>query len=244
MAVVDARPASGVGLGELAAARDRVQKLETAVQSQALVSAVERAVQVVGQSDLARKEIYIFTDLSRSAWPRDKAAELQSRILDAAGTAIYVIDVGAENPTNAGLGEVRLSAQVLSARSSLTIESELAAVGGADGDKRTVELYLLDENGLPQKRGEQTHPLRTDRGQQIDFRVASLEVGTHQGYLRLVGQDGLAPTTSGTSPWRSSRRGGFWSPRRSRPRATRCSSRRPWRRRSPASAARPASIAT
>jgi hypothetical protein len=191
VAVVDARPASGVGLGELAAARERVQKLETAVQSQPLVSAVERAVQIVGQSDLARKEVYIFTDLSRSAWPRDKAAELQSRILDAAGTAIYVIDVGAENPVNVSLGEVRLSAQVLSARSSLTIESELSSVGGAEGEKRTVELYLLDGNGQPQKRGEQTHALRADRGQQIEFRVASLEVGTHQGYLQLLGQDGL-----------------------------------------------------
>jgi len=195
IAVLDTRLGEGVFQADLGAARDRVQKLETVTNSQALSAVVDEALRLVSESELPRKEVYIFSDLSRSAWPTHSVARLQDRITDVPGVGIYVIDVGVENPVNYALGDVRLSAQVLSNRSPLGIETELSRTGASESgssEPRTVELYLLDDNDQPKKRGEQSCTLQPGRAEQVEFGVRALGVGTHQGYLQIVGQDGLA----------------------------------------------------
>ena len=64
------------------------------------------------------------------------------------------------------------------------------AIGASD--QRTVELYLIDADGKPQKRGSKASPPTPGEARQIEFRLGSLDLGPHQGYLRIVGQDGLA----------------------------------------------------
>jgi hypothetical protein len=108
------------------------------------------------------------------------------------------------------LGDVRLSAQVLSSRSTLTLSTELfrAAPAAAGPEGRNIELYMLDANGQPQKRAEEVCTLAPGATQQVDFRIGGLEVGTHQGYLRIVGQDALPDddtrffTVAVRPPWR------------------------------------------
>ena len=53
-----------------------------------------------------------------------------------------MIDVGVREPANFGLGELRLSGEVLSKNSPLGVECDLLHVG--PGGERAVELYLLD----------------------------------------------------------------------------------------------------
>ena len=143
-----------------------------------------------GKARLDRKEIYVFTDLSRGGWPEHEAARLQTRLAELAGLGLYVIDVGIPQPTDYGLGEVRLSGDVLSNRSTLKLETELSCLGTAA--RRVVELHLLDAQGKPQKRDEQSCDAKPGELQRVEFRVGGLEPGTHQGFVRIVGEDGLA----------------------------------------------------
>lgn len=172
------------------AARERIARLETVANSQPLPVTIESAAKLLRQSHLERKELYIFTDLSRGAWPEQQFARLQQPLGELSDLSIYVIDVGVANPIDYGLSELRLSDQVLSSRSTLNVETSLSCLGPPE--PRIVELHVLDAKGKPQKRSERTCDAAPGELRPIEFRVGGLESGTHQGFVRIVGQDGLA----------------------------------------------------
>ena len=196
-AVLDSRPGSAVFQVDLGAAKHRIRTLETAAYGQSLPQTIASAHELLASSNLARKQVYVFTDLAQVAWPAEAAEELQEQHEKAPDVGICLIDVGVERPVNFALGDLRLSGEVLSSRTSLRLETELAAAG--PGGQRTVELYLLEPDRAdpsernPQKRGERTAVVEPNGVQPIDFAVGDLAPGTHQGYLQIQGEDGLAP---------------------------------------------------
>ena len=196
ISVVDTRVGSGgAEQPDRGAAKERIARLESAANSQSLPSAIDAAVKLLHQSDLDqkegfdRKEIYVFTDLSRGAWPEEQAAGVQQKLAEL-GAGIYVIDVGAAHPTDFGLGEIRLSGQILSNHSSLSIDTELSCVGAPA--TRAVELHLIDADGKPRTAGVESVEAVPGELRPVEFRLADLEPGTHQGFVQIVGQDGLA----------------------------------------------------
>ncbi len=191
VAVMDTRlGATAAFQADRGAARERISRLETVANSQPLPSAIDSAVKLLRESDKERKELYVFTDLSRGSWPEEQAAKLQQQLGEIGDLGIYVIDVGVAQPTDYGLGEVRLSGDVLSNRSTLTVETELSCIGAPA--PRVVELHLQDADRKPQKRSEQSCEAAPGELRPVEFHVGGLEPGTHQGFLRIVGQDGLA----------------------------------------------------
>jgi len=186
---LDATLTPGVLHDDRGLAKQQIERLTSVANSQPLVDALKRALQLAAGSDLSRKEIYVFTDLSQVAWPTDSAAALRSALGDASGADIYLIDVGVAEPSNFALGELRLSREVLSSRGTLGIETVLSHTGAPD--ERTVELYLFDEQGEKQKRDEVSRNLNSGESQHLSFRIGSLGLGTHQGVVRIVGQDAL-----------------------------------------------------
>ena len=191
IAVVDTRIGSGGAFQpDRGAAKERISNLESAANSQPLTTAIDAAVKLLRESRLNRKEIYVFTDLSRGAWPQEQAIRLQQQLAELSGVGIYMIDVGVAHPTDYGLGEMRLSSQVLSNHGSLTLESEMTCIG--EPATRSVELHLLDADGKPQTSGVQTVEATPGELRPVEFRIAELQPGTHQGFVRIVGQDGLA----------------------------------------------------
>ena len=187
-------------------AQQQIERLAAVPNSRPVVETVEEAARLLGESELERKELYVFTDLARGAWPADAGSALRGRLGELDGVGIYVIDVGVENPVNYGLGELRLSAQVLSSRSPLSVDTDLSC-SGAEGT-RAVELLLAGDDGTMQKRSEQSHTIESGEAKRVEFRIGSLGEGTHQGLVRLVGQDGLEAddvryfTVEVTPPWR------------------------------------------
>jgi hypothetical protein len=168
----------------------RIDRLRIAAASQPLVRVVGEAARVLAASDLPRKEIYVFTDLSLSAWPADAAAALQGRLGEVPGASVHVIDVGVAEPADFALDEIRLSGQVLSAGGNVDLATSISCLG-AQGE-RSVELEMLTAEGKAQKRAEKPVSLRPGEARPLDFRLGSLEQGTHQGLIRILGQDGLA----------------------------------------------------
>ena len=127
VAVLDTREAPRQFVADRGVAKQRIEGLKTAPNSQPLVQTVEEAVRLLGESDLQRKEIYVFTDLSRAAWPGDAAAALQDGLVRLPGASVCLIDVGVKEPVNFALGEVTLSQQVLSNLGSLDVHADIAA---------------------------------------------------------------------------------------------------------------------
>ena len=155
---------------------------------------IEAALKLVQESDKPRKEVYVFTDLAqgRLVGRRDaRPASGSSRQL--AGVGIYVIDVGVEDPTNFGLGELRLSGQVLANNSPLRIEADLVHVGAGRGARRRVVPGRSRSATSRALRGQQAIRLSAGRvAAAPSFALLGLAPGMHQGYLKIVGEDALA----------------------------------------------------
>jgi hypothetical protein len=202
IAVFDTRLGGGGFAADRGVAKQRIERLEMVTNSQPLTRAVKDAVDLlVEKSELPRKEVYVFTDLARAAWPGDAAAALQDSLAKAPGVTVYLVDVGIKAPVDFSLGEVRLSHQVLSKLGSLDVDTELSCIG--PGGQRSVELFFDDA-----KREQKTFSLSAGQSQQAGFHVEELPTGTHQGSLRIVGEDGLAAddtrffTVEVKPPWR------------------------------------------
>lgn len=190
IAVLDTAQAPLAFQVDRGAAKHRIQRLETTAVSRPLTDVIVDAVELLGESELARKELYVFSDLARGGWPEDAAARLQETLGQLPAVGLYVIDVGVEEPKNYALGELRLSGQILSRGSPLEIETQLLQTG--QGGTRTVELYVLDKTRQPVKRGGETVTLETGQSRQVAFQMEAMELGTHQGYVQILGEDGLA----------------------------------------------------
>ena len=188
--VLDTRLGPGVFQVDRGAAADRIDRLVSVANSQPLADVLDEAFRLLATSDLERKEIYVFTDLARSAWPADTAVRIEQHAAELPGASLYLVDVGVREPEDYSLGELRLSAQLLSSRSPLDVRTELVRLG-PEG-QRAVELYLLDENRQPQKRDHRDVTLDAGGSSEVAFQIGSLKLGTHQGFARIVGQDNLA----------------------------------------------------
>lgn len=191
VAVVDSRTGSAVFAVDLGAAKQRIERLDAGAMSQPLSVAIENALTLVSESEKLRKEVYIFTDLSKAAWSPEATRALTRQLADLREVGVYVIDVGVTAPVNFGLADLRLSGQVLSRNSTLRVECDLVHVG-PEGE-RSVELHLVNpQSGTSDVRARETYAVTPGETQRTDFRLRGLAPGTHQGFLKLSGEDALA----------------------------------------------------
>ena len=104
MAVLDSRPGGAAFAVDLAAAQRSVERLETTGVPLPLVEVAERAIKLTQASQKPRKEVYLFSDLSRAGWTGQSPAILQQRLRESPDVLLYVIDVGVDRPQNTMLG--------------------------------------------------------------------------------------------------------------------------------------------
>lgn len=142
------------------------------------------------QQDKFVREIYLFTDLNRSAW-RDDATHLQKEELAAAPwLGLYLIDVGVEEPTNLGFAKVQPTRPAISVGGSLIVEGALRAIGPVKPEQ-TVELWMQIDQQPPTKRDQQSVILQPGSDAAVRFQVDGLTGKLAQGELRLVTADPL-----------------------------------------------------
>ena len=194
IAVLDARRGPGAFQAHRGAARHRIEQLATTAAAQPLTTVLEEAVRLLKTSKLAGRELYVFTDLARVAWPVETASALQGLLAANPDLGIYVIDVGVEHPANTSLSELRLSGQMISSRGSLTISTDVRHLG--EEAAGTVELFLedaaspsSDRTGRPS--GQRIVDLRNNGSQPVEFTIDVPGQGVHQGYLEIAGADAL-----------------------------------------------------
>ncbi|MEE9603849.1 MAG: BatA domain-containing protein, partial [Thermoguttaceae bacterium] len=190
VAVLESRSDSAEFALDLGSTKQRVERLQVGSVARPLDEMLSDALRLVEESEKLRKEVYIFTDLARSSWTLDAPGRLMQRLAELADVGVYVVDVGVEQPRNFGLGDLRLSAQVLAKNSPLRLETDLAHVG--TGGTRSVGLFFMDADGEAQKRRQESYDWEADEERQIEFEIPGLAIGTHQGYIEIEGEDGLS----------------------------------------------------
>lgn len=189
IAIVDSRGQPAAFQVDLGAARQRVARLDLTSAPHSIVNGVTESLRLLGESQLPRKEIYVFSDLAAAGWQEDTRGALAKQLAARRDVAVYIVDVGVAKPNNAALGELRLSSQVASQNGGVIITTDVLGRGPADS--RTLALEIVDADGKPQKRNEITIELAEGQAQRAEFTLAGLPPGTHQGQVRIQGSDGL-----------------------------------------------------
>jgi hypothetical protein len=190
IAIVDRSSLAPAFAVDTAAARQRVEKLTTVPAAQPWLEVVESAMRLVNDSEKERKEVYLFTDLSRSSWPTEAATGFKSRLEEFPDVAIYLIDVGVLEPRNFAIGDLKFASETVAKNSPVRIETQLMRAG--PGEERAVALYLAGADGALVKRDERTFGWIGGQSLPADFELGGLDLGVHQGVVKLVGDDALA----------------------------------------------------
>ena len=92
---------------------------------------METAIQLLVQKPELRREIYVVSDLTTSAW-KSPSADLKKLLTANPDVLLYVIDVGVEKPRNFSLGELSLSGDVSPAGADVLLSTPVAASGVRD----------------------------------------------------------------------------------------------------------------
>ena len=188
MAVLDSRPGGAAFAVDLAAAQRSVERLETTGVPLPLVEVAERAIKLTQASQKPRKEVYLFSDLSRAGWTGQSPAILQQRLRESPDVLLYVIDVGVDQPQNTMLGVPVMASDVLPKSDDLELVTKVECLGA--GGTQTVELYLEEADPelpvirdgkavLPaaKLRAQQVVELPENGSQTVRFRVSGSESG-------------------------------------------------------------------
>ncbi len=137
------------------------------------------------------REIYVFTDLAKSAWRADESQTLQTQLAERDWLGMYLIDVGIEQPTNTGIVDVRLSRQTVGVAGQVEVEATVRRAEPATSET-VVELWQGVDDGPLAKRGTQSFTLSKDQAAKVRFTFDNLTGKLAQGSLRLVTSDPLS----------------------------------------------------
>ena len=149
--------------------------------------ALQSSVPESDRKDQFLRGVFVFTDLTSAAW-RESAAQLLRRELERLPWVyVYLIDVGVEDPQNAGITELRLSSQTVPQGSDLVIGAVVEGSGAAAG-QRMVELHVGRTPAELTKRGQQSVEIDVT-GARPEFLVRGLTGPMAYGEVRLNTSD-------------------------------------------------------
>ncbi len=189
IAVVDLSRSSSGFVVDSGTAEARIQALGAESDPRPLAEAISNAVRLVAEEVDRRQEVFVFSDLSATAFEESALASISQAMAEAPDVRIYLVDVGSEETRNLALAPIKLSASSLRPGEAVHVEVEVRSVGYAE--QPLVEIFLADSTGTPQKRGERIVELNPEGAGHTEFVLGDLPLGTHQGYLQLGTSDPL-----------------------------------------------------
>lgn len=192
---------------DLTAVRNRLEALALSPRAAPLNEALRQAIRhhederrrtlgAEGGVDESRaqdkfvREIYLLTDLAKSAWRDDEAQTLKTELAEREWLGLYLIDVGVEQPTNQGVVELRAARETVGAGGTVALEATVRAQGVAS-PTAIVELWQGTDAGPLAKRDQQSVSLTEGTAARVRFQVDVAAESLAQGSLRLLGADPL-----------------------------------------------------
>jgi hypothetical protein len=189
VAVLDSGSGQGAFQVDRAAAEDRIERLSMVSASLPVAEVASGGVRLAIESDLPRKEVYIFSDLARAAWTDGAIESLKNEASKSPDLRLMLVNVGTDDIQNFSLASVRLDMRELTESSTATVRTELRREGPAGF--QTVELLLADDDGKWITRGQQKVELPENGSAEVVFRFGGLKRGTIDGKIRLRSADAL-----------------------------------------------------
>lgn len=186
---------------DLVAANDRIEKfrmhpltrrklddlLRTAVakQKQERKKAIDQY-----ESDVFLREIYVFTDLTKSSWDKEPSSRLRDELAKMPWLQVYVIDVGIKEPTDVAITDVKLSEQAVVQSAALHVDVKLRGVGKQRAD-RNLTLSFIDANGRKITKGQAAVAVEPGLEVTHRFTLGALSGPFRQGEVRIESTDPL-----------------------------------------------------
>jgi len=192
---------------DLTVARGDVQSLETSAVSVPLNQRVREALRTQEQDhgrtlenqsaipkedrqDQFLREIYLFTDLSETAWKQSAAKVLKKEMERLKFVTVYVIDLGVDDPQNAVVESLRLSSQSLSVGTPLSVDVTVSAVG-SENIAQTIEILAPNAAGKVITQGKRSVQLEPGETVEESFQLTDLARPFAQGEVRIGTGDPL-----------------------------------------------------
>lgn len=171
-------------------ALSRLKNVRSAANTRPLADSVVEAIQLAAGKPDHRQEVFVFSDMAKSAWDDDATASVAAALEEAQDVKLYLVDVGVKSPTNSSLGNLRLGQSVLRPGETLAIAVEVDSADGADA--ALVELAMDRGDGGQATRDRRLAEPADGVPTEVVFEVADLPLGVHQGQLHLRGADPLS----------------------------------------------------
>jgi hypothetical protein len=190
---------------DLIGAGSRLETLEPTAVPESLNRRIKAAIQTQiddrkrvqedaglgGSADLFAREIYVLTDLSRTAWQDPDESGLSDFLKQNDWLQIYIVDVSVPDPMNAAVSNLRLSSDTAISGRDLLLTMSVSTVGIPPG-KKTIETLLIDSGGAETRFGA---PQIVDLGNgsaevQSVVRISGNQTFV-QGMVRLNSEDPL-----------------------------------------------------
>lgn len=221
IAIIDRSQRPAAFAVDAGSANRQIERTEPLSLTRPLSERIEAAVRLVRSSDLQRRMVLVITDLTEQSFPDSEWADATTETLLAQEPPIrlQILDVGTDPAGNRKLSPLEISDVTPPRRTPTAISTLLQwegptagltagpSIDGESGRSVTVEMQLFDTSApqsasLPIIRDSQTvlPPLRsvdrttvnlTTAATRVLLSVPPLEVGTHHGLVRIVGDDEL-----------------------------------------------------
>lgn len=222
VAIIDRSPRPAAFALDGAGAARQIERTEPLAVTRPLIERIEAAVRLVRTSELQRRIVLVITDLTQRSFPEQQweGAALGELLAEQPPIRLQLLDVGIAPAGNRRLESLRIADVTPPRMTQTAISANLVLEGSAadrdppagqderDSASIMVELLLYDRGGsqaagLPLVRDGETvlPPLRSvDRtsvrpaagATGVLLSVPPLEIGTHHGVVRIVGDDELA----------------------------------------------------
>jgi hypothetical protein len=165
-----------------AASRTRIAALKVRAANRSLNQAVGMGYRAVAESDRPRHEVYVFTDLTRSAWRVGDAVEgLDEAKKVPGGVDTFLVRVGPKEPHDAAIVDAEPTNGLASAGEPVPIRVRVRALGKPA--QRTIELYV---DGV--KRDQELVDVPADSELDVRPFAVKLDAGLHRVEVRLTGE--------------------------------------------------------
>ncbi len=173
-----------------ASARKRIDALDLRAANRPLNAALIQATEAVAASNLARREVYVLTDLASSAWELGSTRtteELDKLRKEKKSVKTYILRLTPKEIKDVAVISAEPSSSVVTEGEPVEIKAVLRASG--PGDERVAEFWL---DGT--KKDQKVVKLPANGEQEVTFASPSkLESGLHQGSIKLnAGADRMA----------------------------------------------------
>lgn len=142
------------------------------------------------QQDKYVREVYLLTDLAKSAWRDDAGHALRDELASVPWVGLYLIDVGVESPTNVGFTTVQPARPAIAKGGTIVVEGTVRGEGAIKSEQM-VELWVQSDEHPATKRDQQVVAVESGTTAGVRFQVDGLTGRLAQGELRLVSSDPL-----------------------------------------------------